>query len=367
MKVIFVCFLRLDEIPPVMANLKVLSEEHEVLYIGIDGCTERYRDMFGRNVRFVNLLEGRKPYGKRRNKLSAYLYWKRYYFFLRKAYAVITRNYKPGDLVWVHHEFTLMHFRRLELPYHLTMYELPDGLFKPECELKKRVRLAQKVVVPEYSRAAIVQACTGLKELPAVIPNKPYDYGEDMEALDDNPMEAIARDAHAQGKRVVLYSGIFLRERKLDTILEAVRKLSDKFVIVLVGGESEYLRELLNQYPEAAYLGFYPPPSHMPVIEKADIGILTYVADNGSINAVFCAPNKVWEYARYGMPMICNDIPGLKYTVEYNNFGFCCDINSVESICGALNRIDERYEELSENARGFYETVDIREEILKLV
>ena len=87
--------------------------------------------------------------------------------------------------------------------------------------------------------------------------------------------------------------------------------------MVLAGRESDYLKELLIKYPDVKYLGFTVPPKHLSIVKLADIGILTYVADSGSINPVFCAPNKIWEYAKYGIPMLCNDIPGLKYTVEY--------------------------------------------------
>lgn len=100
-----------------------------------------------------------------------------------------------------------------------------------------------------------------------------------------------------------------------------------------MGRESDYLHELQKEYPNGfEYLGFIKPPHHLAIQKYCDIGILTYVSDTGSINPIFCAPNKIFEYARLGMPMLCNDIPGLKYTVESSDMGYCCDINDTDDI-----------------------------------
>lgn len=368
MKIILACFLHLDELPPMMTILKIISKKYEVLYIGVDDCSDSYKKLFGEKVSFTNLLKRNLSDTDRlTDKIRNKIYWKTYNHYLRKCSSIIERNYVEGDLVWIHHEYSLMHMRELELPYYLTMYELHKDIFKDRCKLKERIGKAEKVIVPEYARAAIVQACVGLKDLPTVIPNKPYDYEKRLTKLDNNPIDRIVEKAHSERKKLIIYSGIFLRERKLDPFIESVRRLSDKFVMVLIGRKSEYLEELLSRYPEVKYLGFYDPPMHLSIIEKADVGILTYVADSGSINPVFCAPNKIWEYAKYGIPMLCNDIPGLKYTVEYNQFGYCCDINSIDSICDALKRIFKEYEQLSRNAKDYYITVDMENIVLDLV
>ncbi len=367
MKIILACFLHLDELPPMMTILKIISKKYDVLYIGVDNWSDSYKKLFGEKVTFINLLKQNVSNTDRLiDKIRNKIYWKTYHHYLRKCSSIIERNYTEGDLIWIHHEYSLMHMRKLDLPYYLTMYELHKDLFKDRCLLKERIKKAEKVIVPEYTRAAIVQACVGLDNLPAVIPNKPYDYEEKLTRLTNNPIDGMVERAHDEGKKIIIYSGIFLRERKLEPFIESVRKLKDKYIMVLIGRKSEYLEELLSRYPEVQYLGFYDPPAHLSVIEKADVGILTYVADCGSINPVFCAPNKIWEYAKYGMPMLCNDIPGLKYTVEYNHFGYCCDINSIDSICGALERIFDEYVQLSRNAKDYYATVDMEDIVLEL-
>lgn len=370
MKIILVCLIHINELPPMMTAIKALSKKYNVIYIGSDECTEEFRLLFGDNVEFINVVN--KTIASLENSPNKFLraaYWKVYkQRKIHKIKKIVESKFADGDILWIHHEYTLMHMDKMNIPYYLTMYELHEDLFRKNSNLIQGIKAATKVIVPEYTRAAIVQAVAGLKDLPLIVQNKPYDYGEmEITTNDTTLMTELVSEAHKKGKMVILYSGIFLRERKLDTFIEAVNRLNDRFVIALMGRKSDYLDELLSKYSNVKYIGFFNPPKHLSVIKESDIGILTYVSDSGSINPVFCAPNKIWEYAKFGIPMICNDIPGLKFTVEYNGFGFCCNINSVEDICEKLINIYNNYDKLSEKASHYYETVDVENDILSIV
>lgn len=370
MKIIIVCYLKLDELPPAISLLKVLSKKYDIVYIGKDDMTDRYREMIGERIEFKRVISDLPQNdGSLGTKIKQFIYWKLYNTRLKAGRKVLKNTYEKGDIVWVLHEYTLLHLGSIikKYPFYLTMYELHNDLFKQNSELKNYIRMAKKTVVPEYTRAAIVEACVGLSKMPYVLPNKPYEFDDKDIELVDNPMEKVVLEAHKNNKLVIMYSGIFLRERKLDTILEAVKQLEDKFEIVLIGRESEYLNELLELYPNAKYLGFFVPPKHLSMVKLADIGILTYVSDSGSINPVFCAPNKVWEYGKYGIPMLCNDIPGLKYTVEYNGFGYCCNINNIKDIKEKLEIMYESYDDMSIKAKEYYCSVDIEMVINQII
>ena len=364
MKIIIVGLLKLGELPPAVTLLKELSNHYDVIYYGIDDPSEHYDRLFNHRVDIRKIIDKNTYQGKGFfAKVRRFLTWRLKKITILNATKNIIRQYdaSAGDIFWVLHEFTLLQLSEeiKKIPFNLTMYELHKDIFKDHTELKKRIQWADKVIVPEYARAAIVQACCSLKRMPYIIPNKPYEFDESDTYLEDNPMKELVDKAHKEGKKVILYSGIFLRERKIDTIIQAVERNAEKYVIALIGKSSEYLEELLEKYSSARYLGFVTPPKHLSMVECADIGILTYVSDSESINPVFCAPNKIWEYAKYGIPMICNDIPGLKYSVEYNGFGYCCDIDDVNDISEKLNKICENYGELSEKATEYYHGTDV--------
>jgi glycosyltransferase involved in cell wall biosynthesis len=369
-KIYIVCFLKLEDLPPAVTLLKTLSEDYEIEYVGLNDKTKYYDDLFNHKVTFHNVIPYDEPKEKGlHGKVRRYVYWRMVDWWEKHAINIIN-NRKKSEYVWILHEYTVKKLGKaiLNQSFILTMYELDDDLFSPKDNaLKKFVRTAEKVVVPEYARAAIVQACVGLKNLPYVVPNKPYEFNQEQIQLPENKYAEVAEEIHKDGKKIIIYSGIFLRERRLETIIQTIETLRDKYELVLIGQKSDYLEELLCKYPFVRYWGFVKAPQHMSYIRLADIGVLTYVADKGSINSVFCAPNKTWEYSKYGLPMLCNDIPGLKYSVEYNSMGYCCDINSVEDIASKLELLDKNYETLRKNTLTYYKSVNIGDVIKNVI
>ena len=60
-----------------------------------------------------------------------------------------------------------------------------------------------------------------------------------------------------------------------------------------------------------------------------------------------------------GLPVIANDIPGLKYEVEYSNIGHCVDFTSELDILKAINRISENYSVYNQTSAKYYNSKDI--------
>ena len=63
----------------------------------------------------------------------------------------------------------------------------------------------------------------------------------------------------------------------------------------------------------------------MEITSYARIGINFYRPN--CLNKAFCAPNKIYEFSGFGIPIIGNDIPGLKNTIGLNNAGKCVRLN----------------------------------------
>ena len=77
------------------------------------------------------------------------------------------------------------------------------------------------------------------------------------------------------------------------------------------------------------------------------------------------APNKICEYSAYGLPMLGNDIPGLKYTIGVAGAGVMVDPSCTDNIIAALNYIESNYKSISENSKSFNKSVDNRSIIEK--
>ncbi len=75
-------------------------------------------------------------------------------------------------------------------------------------------------------------------------------------------------------------------------------------------------------------------------------------------NALYCAPNKIWEYTRFGLPVIASDVPGIRQALEGGDFGRVVNASSVDSIVRAIEDVDERHDLMSKNSRAYYDSVD---------
>ena len=59
--------------------------------------------------------------------------------------------------------------------------------------------------------------------------------------------------------------------------------------------------------------------------------------------------------------MIGNDIPGLKYTIDYSGAGICVSDMTKKSIKEAILRIDTHYSAYRKKSEEFYDSIDIKE------
>lgn len=94
------------------------------------------------------------------------------------------------------------------------------------------------------------------------------------------------------------------------------------------------------------------------------MGILSYVANGcdfaGVINPLYCAPNKIFEYAKFGIPMISNDLPGLTCIFKEYKCGETIKYPlTVEKIKNIIEKVSGNYSVYSEGARAYYDSVDV--------
>ena len=109
-------------------------------------------------------------------------------------------------------------------------------------------------------------------------------------------------------------------------------------------------------------------------MEYADIALLPYhpgavegVKGFSAFNALYCAPNKIYEYAGKNIPMIGTDVPGLRLPFEKYNIGVCCRDLKPETIVEMVRYVDAHHEEMKKNLQLFYDSTDIDEIVDRIV
>ena len=161
-----------------------------------------------------------------------------------------------------------------------------------------------------------------------------------------------------ENHHVLLYQGMISNERDLTPLAEGLKRSGSGWILALMG--TDYIGDagasLKKIYPNTVYLGYFYPPHHFEITSHADICVACY--EETSINTRYCAPNKIYEYAAFGLPMLCNAIPGLQETVGRYHAGKCVDFHDPDQIADAIQDLTDNYDDYSAGAIRMYEETD---------
>ena len=360
--ILFLLNKEVTYLPPFMAILDSLCSQYSLKVISYEkvGGVEALRKQYaGRDVTFLSkstqdtsqqLLSRVKRRAKRMLNVSS--------DFHKEAKAILDRE--SYDLLWIIHENTAIEFTDIlgDKSYLLSIYELHDTQPSFLKQLEPVAQNALRVIAPEYNRACILKFWLQLDYIPSVIPNKPYAHPRKRDI--DNMWFT-----NTSGKKVLLYQGYLNKNRSIDTICAAVEQMHDWMLLLLGKGEPDYVRHLTESFPNIVHVDFVEPPHHLDVTSWARVGIVKY--DWYDLNHAYCAPNKTWEYAGFGIPMIGNELPGLRYTIGQYGAGICTNLDSIDCIRAAIMQIDHNYEEFSKNATKYYNSFDIKKALDDIV
>ncbi|KJJ77978.1 MULTISPECIES: glycosyltransferase [Clostridia] len=288
----------------------------------------------------------------------------------RKA---VIQNMSDGDIVWTTTDSTVRTLNRVLLTYKHIMqlmeleeyFPLFSGAKFLKFNLAKYANLSWKTVVPEINRAYIQKVFWKLDNIPSVLPNKPYSlYAGEIHEDVQKALTIIKSD----GRKKIMYLGVLSVDRNLEPFARALELAGSEYCLYILGNvpESENVKfkEFLKKYSHVVYLGFFNPPSHLHFLEYAYIGLLPYVTNYKSVvisplNILYCAPNKIYEYAGYGVPMIGTDVLGLKQPFEKYNIGVCCKDLSPQTVAKKIAYVDLHHETMRKNCRKFYDDTDL--------
>jgi glycosyltransferase involved in cell wall biosynthesis len=125
----------------------------------------------------------------------------------------------------------------------------------------------------------------------------------------------------------IVYAGALATDRKLDELVSDVAELGEGYKLLFVGNgsDSERLQNIAKEYTNltCCFLGNIPYAHLSNVLNRCDIGYLCYPVDK--LNNIYCASNKVYEYASINLPIVANDNPTVKEIFDKWLIGICSD------------------------------------------
>lgn len=355
MKVLYFTRNALNLYPPCLNQICYLNDMGIEIRVYFGNCSQNVKDILSdRKIYYEDLGIDRSKRGYA-GKIKSFLSFK------TQATRIISKDYCENDVLWFGTVDSAFSIKKeiLGKKYVLSVLELYDNNKFYRDNIGKIIKGATAVIACEDTRAAIMKSWWKLTSKPFVMPNKPYFHPEEVQMSGSTDLtKRIIQQL--QDKRIVLYQGIISSDRDLGFVAEALRNLHRDIYLVLMGNEINSSVERIKEiYEKTMYLGYIPAPLHLEITSWAEVGIANY--DDSCLNNLFCAPNKIYEYGGFGLPMLCSDVPGLRQTVEKYGAGICCDFTKVEDIQNNIKLILDNRDCYSENARKLYSSVNNRE------
>lgn len=144
-------------------------------------------------------------------------------------------------------------------------------------------------------------------------------------------------------RRIVLYQGLVHTDRGVFVALEAIERLPDPFVLVVIGpgADAGPLSRAVAARKLTGRAFVLPPVSHdeLPALTASASYGLSLV-QNTSLSYYLSAPNKLFEYMRAGLPMVASDFPEVARVFATGDLGELVDPANAEAVARALTTLE---------------------------
>jgi glycosyltransferase involved in cell wall biosynthesis len=182
---------------------------------------------------------------------------------------------------------------------------------------------ADLVIAANQPRAEKMVEHYGLARVPTVVQNL---TAPPVSRLDDATVRSrypsLVRRSPAEC--LCVYQGDVNIGRGLDALLHAFDVLPSEYRLIVVGGGPD-LNWVATHSKGAGRLGRIDVLGRVPredlfdILRLCDVGVVTY--SFSGLNNLYCAPNKVFEYAHGGIPIVATSQPSLLEMVGQSGIG----------------------------------------------
>lgn len=138
---------------------------------------------------------------------------------------------------------------------------------------------------------------------------------------------------------ILLYQGGLMVGRGVHLILDAFKKRTDDRLVTVFMGYGELETDIKKAAEQHSNIFFYPAVPPNVVLEytsSADVGIS--LIENTCLSYYYCMPNKLFEYAMAGLPVLVSNMKDMSELVSQNNMGAVISDFSPEGINQTLDQ-----------------------------
>jgi glycosyltransferase involved in cell wall biosynthesis len=141
---------------------------------------------------------------------------------------------------------------------------------------------------------------------------------------------------------IFIYNGMFFHGRGIELITRVFQQSNIQSHIVFLG-DGDMKGELLRVAKDHNNIHLHERVPHedvVPITRGADVGLV--LTENISLSYYFSLPNKLFEYAFSGIPVLASNTPDILETVKKYDLGECCNIDFDSLYNGVLKFENEK-------------------------
>lgn len=210
---------------------------------------------------------------------------------------------------------------------------------------KWTIHRSSLIIAANPERARLMMQHYNLTTLPEYMLNIPSLRGDDI------TIEEIAKQYPALKRldpeeRIILYQGYVSLDRGLNRFIEALTYLPQNYRMVVIGDgpDLERIKSMVKEKSlceRFAALGKVASHLLLAIAKYADVGIVTY--SYKGLNNIYCSPNKLFEYAQSGLPVVTTDQPPLRSMIKNYGIGALIGQNSSpQEVAEIIKQVAER-------------------------
>ena len=340
MKIIMFFPGRIDHLPPLMTAAVCMSDLGAHVRIVASGSDDEVINYLkSHNVEVTIIHNGSHPakYFHRALLRAA--------IGIKLIYEI--KKFNP-DIIWYHGpfamEYGLIPFINGPRIVVAHAHELCDKELFLGMVSRALPRKAHIVIVPEINRLWLLKLTSGANAKFYCIPNRPLD---DMLPQDSSESitrrEFIKHGGLSSCNRFIIYQGAFMRDRCIHELIIGFRtvKIQDTGLILMGADFKQKITTELIKMAQGdnriVFMPRIPPPDHLRITKGCLVGVLFYAPVG--LNNVYCAPNKIYEYASLGLGIILPDYPGMANVSKEFELGEVCNPMDPMSIKEAIIKI----------------------------
>jgi len=195
------------------------------------------------------------------------------------------------------------------------------------------IKFADEVITVSQGIAEAYSANYNIKTPSLILNNPPY------KALAKQNIFRMEFNIPAD-KTIFLYQGGLTAGRGLRLLMEVFGKSIRKDIVLILMGYGSLEKEVVeaaHRYENIFFHPAIPPDLLMPFTASADIGVC--FIKKSCLSYYYCLPNKLFEYAMAGLPVLVNDLPEVKKMVSEFNCGTIIEEDTFNGINNGIDRI----------------------------